>query len=332
MSLSELRSATAAAPNGVIEILNRSGQVLQRIAVRGQKLSVGRAYDNDVIVGDPFVCPRHLEIHARDGTWYLEDLDSVNGTWLEGGRQKLSGCVALGEQTVQFGHSQLRFRPFDTDVKPAWRDTARHGLLSLFGRWWMMPMALVLCLFVLALGKLLDQAGKPVVGAVASDLVYPLLGLMLWAGFWAMLNRMISHRANFIVHLSIAAMAIVGLFVNAEGVPLLCFAFGWLAAMPWLKLTGQVLIVASALFAHLRYATHGKVRVQAVGSTILALLLIGSPVLGNLVAMKEFSSLPRLSPLLRPPSMKIVKGIDVKSFLQSAEPLRALDQDAAQEE
>jgi hypothetical protein len=32
-------------PAGVIEILNRSGQVLQRVAYSGGELSVGRAYD-----------------------------------------------------------------------------------------------------------------------------------------------------------------------------------------------------------------------------------------------------------------------------------------------
>jgi hypothetical protein len=57
----------AQASPGVIEVMNRSGQVLQRVPYSGGRLSVGRAYDNDIIVGDPYVCPHHLQICDADG-------------------------------------------------------------------------------------------------------------------------------------------------------------------------------------------------------------------------------------------------------------------------
>ena len=70
---------------GYIEILDGKGGVSERIAVDGFPVTVGRAYGNQVILSDPFVCPRHLKI-AQDeqGRLLASDLDSVNGfyAWL----------------------------------------------------------------------------------------------------------------------------------------------------------------------------------------------------------------------------------------------------------
>ena len=259
----------------------------------------------------------------------MEDLGSVNGTWRRSGRKRISRAILAGGELIQFGHSQVRFLPVDAAVVPAWRDTARYGLLSLFGRAWMLPVTAILCALGLALDKLLDSTRNLGPGELANQLVYPLLGIMLWAGFWSLLNRLIAHRANFPVHLGIGALAVAALIVNAQGVPLLCFAFGWDNAMPWLKIAGQVTILAAALFAHLQYATHGRTWVQAGGSIALAILLFGSPLLGNLLQKDEFSSLPRLEPLLKPPGVRLVPGQSVESFFHEAESLRQRVEDAA---
>ena len=325
------RGANGPEQAGILEILNRSGQVMQRVPCRGGTLRIGRAYDNDVIIGDPFVSAHHLVFRWHEGRPVVEDLGSVNGTWRRKGRRRISRLVLIGDELIQFGHSQVRFLPVDATVAPAWRDTARHGLLSLFGRAWMLPFTAILCALGLALDKLLDSTRNLGPGELANELVYPLLGIMLWAGFWSMLNRLIAHRANFPVHLSIATLAVAALIVNAQGVALLCFAFGWDSAMPWLKLCGQIAILSAALFAHLQYATHGRTWVHAGGSIALAVLLFGSPLLSNLLQSDEFSSLPRLQPLLKPPGVRLIPGQSVESFFSDADRLRQGVEDSVQD-
>jgi len=307
---------------GVIEILNRSGQVMQRIHYHGGEVRVGRAYDNDIIIGDPYVCPHHLTIRSEQGRLVLVDLDSVNGTWNMKGRVRLNKVQLCEGERVQFGHSQLRFRPIDSSVEPAWRDTARLGLFHLLGKPWMLPLAAVLCITALSLEKLLDSSKALGPGVLASQLVYPLLGIMVWAGFWSLLNRLIAHRGYFNVHLAIAALAVVALFVNAQAVPLMGFALGWSSLVGWLKILGQIAILGLALFTHMQFATHGRTRAQAFGSGVLATLLIGAPMFGELLQRNEFSSLPKLDPLLKPPVTRLVNGASVEDFFLRAENLR----------
>jgi hypothetical protein len=50
-------------------------------------LTVGRSSDCDVVVGEQTVSRYHAELrHGGDDGWTVRDLDSTNGTWLNGSR------------------------------------------------------------------------------------------------------------------------------------------------------------------------------------------------------------------------------------------------------
>lgn len=50
------------------------------------ELLIGRRRDCDVVLFDPAVSRHHVRLLFRDGTWVLRDLDSTNGTILNGER------------------------------------------------------------------------------------------------------------------------------------------------------------------------------------------------------------------------------------------------------
>jgi hypothetical protein len=53
----------------------------------------------DVVVADPSVSRRHLELRAVDGGWLAVDLGSTNGTW-RSGRRVARTPVAAGDELV----------------------------------------------------------------------------------------------------------------------------------------------------------------------------------------------------------------------------------------
>ncbi len=48
--------------------------------------TIGRLPDNDIVIEDTAISGRHARIMRRRGRWWLEDLDSSNGTWLNEAR------------------------------------------------------------------------------------------------------------------------------------------------------------------------------------------------------------------------------------------------------
>src|SRR5690349_19130394 len=58
----------------------------QRAPFRDGRIRIGRATDNDIVLSEPLVSPHHAEITRRSDVVMIEDLDSVNGTWVNGQR------------------------------------------------------------------------------------------------------------------------------------------------------------------------------------------------------------------------------------------------------
>jgi hypothetical protein len=49
-----------------------------------ERLLIGRHYSCDVVLGSSNVSRRHARLQFRDGNWILRDLDSTNGTLVNG--------------------------------------------------------------------------------------------------------------------------------------------------------------------------------------------------------------------------------------------------------
>jgi len=106
-------SPRAAAGGSLASFLVRSGGLVgQRLAVKTPVANIGRADYNDLVVPDPSVSTSHAKLQRREGVWVLVDLDSTNGTFVDGERVKGEAPLAPGA-TVRFGDVQLVFEPTD---------------------------------------------------------------------------------------------------------------------------------------------------------------------------------------------------------------------------
>jgi len=87
----------------------------QRMPVRTPVVNVGRADYNDFMIPDESVSTTHAKLQRREGIWVLIDLDSTNGTFVDGQRIKGEAPLAPGA-SVRFGDVQLVFDPTDDAV------------------------------------------------------------------------------------------------------------------------------------------------------------------------------------------------------------------------
>ena len=88
-------------------ILSLDGQVLAEYNMSKERYTVGRLPDNDVRIDNPAVSGHHSLIINILNDSFLEDLNSTNGTYVNG---KLIKKHALQHgDTITIGHHQLRF-------------------------------------------------------------------------------------------------------------------------------------------------------------------------------------------------------------------------------
>lgn len=72
--------------------------------------SIGRANTNSIVLEDDYVSSEHALLLLRGQQWWLEDLDSRNGTLLNGVRLTEATVVGAGD-VIAIGNMQLRVEP-----------------------------------------------------------------------------------------------------------------------------------------------------------------------------------------------------------------------------
>ena len=79
------------------------------IALSGRQLTIGRAGDSDLIVDDEYASTHHAKLVFINGEWLLQDLDSTNGTFLDGQKVSTPVVVAMNTQ-VRVGQTTFELR------------------------------------------------------------------------------------------------------------------------------------------------------------------------------------------------------------------------------
>lgn len=75
-----------------------------------EDFTVGRAGDNDFQLGDDFASSRHARLFRRGSDWFVEDLDSRNGTFVNGVRIDQPERVTVGTD-MKMGRTIVRLMP-----------------------------------------------------------------------------------------------------------------------------------------------------------------------------------------------------------------------------
>jgi pSer/pThr/pTyr-binding forkhead associated (FHA) protein len=93
-----------------------------RFRIERPVAQLGRGAANDVCLLDQSVSGTHATLMLRQGTWYLLDHSSVNGTYVDGLR--VNQCALPGPCELRLGGVTLRFRPVAGQEQPSTSSTA----------------------------------------------------------------------------------------------------------------------------------------------------------------------------------------------------------------
>src|SRR3954466_14150278 len=80
-----------------------------RISLDGRPILIGRADDSTLVLDDDFASTRHARISLRGTDWYVEDLGSTNGTYLDRAKVTAPQRVPLGAQ-IRIGKTVIELR------------------------------------------------------------------------------------------------------------------------------------------------------------------------------------------------------------------------------
>lgn len=249
------RPADETAAPGVValvEVLDRDGQVRQSVPVHAWPLHVGRALDNELVLSDPHVAPRHFTVTPNEsGKLELMVGDTRNGVQLDGRSLDAKARVALrlGGEALALGAGRTRLRlRLPGQVLAGERVLA--ATVPLARRAVPIVAAAAVLLLALLFRTWLDTDPELLARAIGNMLLASVLGAALWCGLWALLSKTFTRQARFGWHLRVFLLASIALLGMSALPTLLAFAFSW----PWLTdfaFVATIVIGAAALYFHL---------------------------------------------------------------------------------
>lgn len=72
-------------------------------------MTIGRDADNSLPIADEHLSAQHAEIFADNGSYYIQDLGSKNGIYIDGSKIKRNSSIELSVgQMIQLGRNQLQ--------------------------------------------------------------------------------------------------------------------------------------------------------------------------------------------------------------------------------
>jgi FHA domain len=306
-----------------VEILSRHRDVATRQRFTAPQVFIGRGYDNDVIVDDPYVAVQHVRVFRDDGGRLVaEDIGSANGLFLDRDKARQARIVIDGERPIRIGHTYLRIRETGHAV-PRERAGRPDGRA--------MPIALGAMLGAAILGlQALSVWFAEVDEPRASHYIQSLLGIgimaVLWVALWAILSRIFSGQARLERNLLIALTGLLTFLVYSEFAQFASFALTWRTPVSY-DYVVMWSIVAATCFFHLRAIGPSGLRLKAGIVTGLLALVIAAQALTQSELRAELGQQNYLRRLL-PPALRLAPVQDENAFFAEIEQLKAkLDRD-----
>jgi hypothetical protein len=309
-----------------VEILSRHRDVTARFRIDSREVAIGRSYDNDVVLDDPYVAARHLRVfHDEAGQLVAEDLGSANGMYLDRSRSRSARVVVDGNVPIRIGHTFIRIRETSHAVEA--ERLAKSGR-----RFVPIVSAVVLGVALLALSAVnvwFAQTSEPHL----SDYLLPLLTLvalaLLWVGMWSLLSRLFSGQSRFLRHVLIAASVALAFWLYDILAQFSAFSLTWPVAYTYGYIAAW-LTLAVMCFLHLREV--GRTHLLAKG-IVVAALLVTAVAVQTLQRSEAYANSGRraLAHVLLPPALRLAPLQDETAFFSDVGKLRTkLDADRIQ--
>lgn len=308
----------------VLEVLERSGKVRERMRLGDFPVTIGRAYDNDIILDDEYVSPRHLSIERDEqGALRAIDLNSENGLYEIPSLKRVDALPIAADNQLLVGSTHIRIRRSDFAVPPtALANRRRRSAQNMLASGWLFVPVLLAAAAVLLMEKYFQTFQKIKYQGLILEPVAPLLALLIWAGAWAFIGRILGHRAAFYAHANMVLMAMLLLYGVDFCTDYYSFAFSAMASAKLIEAMAVTLVGGVLLYGHLQLATQQRRKKVALTSGLVVGGLFCIILFSNHVSDAQFSTSLSYPTVLKPPSGIARKPLSPEAFFSRAQKMK----------
>lgn len=307
----------------IIEVLGWGGKSRHHYRVEGPSITIGRGYQNNVVLSDSHISANHLRLDAVEGGWQLSDLDSLNGVEIlknisinsVSDDSTSSATVLADGAEIKIGRTKLRIIADSHPVEAAkelHRLEKDVGQLNRFSIW------LPLFLLVLALdsatlyaNSFLEWQWKNALPSILFTQVF----LLMLALFWGGVGRFLREESNFLGHYNLILLVTLIYSVGDWLIGVIGYNFSAEFLIDTVAPLFILALLAVLLSANFALATSMLARQRWITSIGFVLLILIVTVANQMQQWGEFSPYPEYFAALELPVLQIGSGESVDKFI-----------------
>ena len=311
----------------ILEILDRFGKVRERHKLDQFPIRIGRAYDNDVILDDPYVSPHHLEL-LQDGNGHvlMTDLNSENGLFSLHPLARHDVLSIEDNQRVRVGHTDIRVRSTEFPIRETVIDHVRPSQVHLlFTNMVMLPVFWLLTAAVFLGFYYLQSYREVTFNSLVSQILPLFIFIFAWSCAWSVVSKIVTHKFYFSYHAILTALVMAGFYLVEPLFEYVEFLFPINGLADYLSLISDLGLPMILLYGNLRQSTPLSKRSARITAIISTILVIGVLHLIAFVHQPEFNSRPQFSSVLKAPMFAPSRGESIDQFFADTKALSEFD-------
>lgn len=302
----------------IIEEITRNHKLLHRHRLSQNNISIGRGYQNDIILTDPHICRQHLSLRFDHGVWHLEDDNSVNGTRLEGvnSKQQVPHQQIINDgDVITLGKSQLRVLFKDHEVAETVVLSPFESLIDIIRHPIVVLMTIALFLIISAHTSYLNQLSEVnisqlFVGAVSMGLLFA-----TWPAGVSLVSHLTKNEPRVLAQFSICFIFFILMWFSDQLEKVIAFNSSS-DSMFGLFFTLLPVGLAFSLFWLNSYiGFHVSAKRRMVVALSITALLFGGSFLLQYSKKPEFNPYPQYNATIMAPSFLIAPSSSVDQFI-----------------
>jgi hypothetical protein len=307
----------------IIEILDRFGKVKERHKLDHFPMRIGRGYDNDIIVDDPYVSPAHIELLIDgDGHIMISDLKSENGLFSLHPLLQHELLTVEDNQRIRIGHTDIRFRSQRYPIKETFIDHARPSQLHLL----FTTMVMLPVFWLIAAGIFLayyyQQSFQVVtINSLVGEILPVFIFIFLWSCAWSVVSKVVTHKYYFSYHAILTSLVMVGFYIIEPLYEYIEFIYPVQGLADNLSYISDLGLPAILLYGNLRQSTPMTKRRARLTAILASALVMGVLHLITYVHEPAFDNRPQFSQMLKAPMFNPRRGENINSFFSDTKHL-----------
>ena len=305
----------------VVELLSRSNIPLKHYLFDKDSISIGRGYNNDLRLNDPYVCANHLIICQGSEQAQIEfsDLTSINGT-----RKNDKNCHKGGlssDDILTVGRTRLRVFDDAKLVAPTVKLSKMEDKISWLSYFPVMLLLAACYALMLLANTYLTSYGEFNITKALPELMGRILLVSIWPLSFALMAKLSKKESHLISQFSLIWLFLLVLQVLTVGKLFISFNMPSTAWWPWFELVIFAALLFVLFWFSLFIAFHQQTRRRNKLSVLFSAGLLLLLVLLSHFNSNDFSVMPEYDGNLLPPQYNLRPAASSEAFLLRSEAL-----------